>query len=246
MCRWLAYCGEPLRPSELILHPQHSLVAQSLDSPLGAETVNGDGFGFGWYPADPGAGNVPGLFRSIEPAWNDQNLRELTQAIESPLFFSHVRAAAGPPIQQTNCHPFRYQNWLFMHNGALAGFGSVKRDLTFAVDPSLYPDITGTTDSEVLFHLALTLGLREDPVAAMAKAIRAVQSAGREHGVKFPMQGPSPSRTASPCGPSGTPPSGRRAPCSTRPASPRCNRCTRTSNGCASSGSVPTSWSPSR
>ena len=188
MCRWLAYCGEPLRPSELILHPQHSLIAQSLDSPLGAETVNGDGFGFGWYPAGPG-GECSGLFRSTEPAWNDQNLRELTQAIESPLFFSHVRAAAGPPVQQTNCHPFRFGNWLFMHNGALAGFGSVKRDLTFAVDPSLYPHIQGTTDSEVLFHLALTLGLREDPVAAMAKAIQAVEAAGREHGVKFPMQG---------------------------------------------------------
>ena len=75
MCRWLAYCGEPLRPSEVILHPQHSLIAQSLDSPLGAETVNGDGFGFGWYPADPKEGNVPGIFRSTEPAWNDQNLR---------------------------------------------------------------------------------------------------------------------------------------------------------------------------
>jgi glutamine amidotransferase len=171
------------------LHPQHSLVAQSLDSPLGAETVNGDGFGFGWYPPDSQVGSVPGLFRSIEPAWHDQNLRELTQSVESALFFSHVRAAAGPPIQQTNCHPFRFGNWLFMHNGALAGFGSVKRDLTFAVDPSLYPHIEGTTDSEVLFHLALTFGLREDPVAAMAKAIQMVESVGHEHGVDFPMQG---------------------------------------------------------
>ena len=189
MCRWLAYRGEPLRPSELILHPQHSLIAQSLDSPLGAETVNGDGFGFGWYPVDRQQGGDPALFRSTEPAWNDQNLREITQAVESGLFFSHVRAAAGPPIQQTNCHPFRFGNWLFMHNGALAGFGSVKRDLTFAVDPSLYPHIEGTTDSEVLFHLALTLGLREDPIAAMSKAIQAVESAGHEHGVRFPMQG---------------------------------------------------------
>jgi glutamine amidotransferase len=189
MCRWLAYSGEPLPPSELVLHPQHSLIAQSLDSPLGAETVNGDGFGFGWYPKDPGPGNVPALFRSTEPAWNDQNLRELTSAIESPLFFSHVRAAAGPPIQQTNCHPFRFGNWLFMHNGALAGFGSVKRDLTFAVDPSLYPQITGTTDSEVLFYLALTLGLREDPISALAKAIQMVEAVGHDHGVKFPVQG---------------------------------------------------------
>ena len=76
MCRWLAYRGGPLRPSELVLDTQHSLVAQSLDSPLGAETVNGDGFGFGWYPADPEASKVPGVFHSVEPAWHDQNLRD--------------------------------------------------------------------------------------------------------------------------------------------------------------------------
>ena len=131
MCRWLAYRGEPLQPSILILDAQHSLVAQSLNSPLGAETVNGDGFGFGWYPADAEAGGIPAMFHSIEPAWHDQNLREITRAVRSPLFFSHVRAAGGPPIQQTNCHPFRYENWLFMHNGFLADFaqGQARPDL---------------------------------------------------------------------------------------------------------------------
>jgi predicted glutamine amidotransferase len=82
-----------------------------------------------------------------------------------------------------------------MHNGALAGFGSVKRDLAFVVDPSLYPHIEGTTDSEVLFHLALTVGLREDPITAMAKAIQTVESVGHAHGVTFPMQGRPPSPT---------------------------------------------------
>ncbi|HYN74899.1 MAG TPA: class II glutamine amidotransferase [Candidatus Limnocylindria bacterium] len=188
MCRWLAYAGEPIRASELLLHTRHSLVAQSLDSPLGAETVNGDGFGFGWYP-EGGSRTTPGIFRSIEPAWNDQNLREIASAVTTPLFFSHVRAAAGPPIQQTNCHPFRHENWLFMHNGVVAQFGEVKRDLTFAVDPALYPQIHGTTDSEVLFHLALTYGLRDDPVAAMERAIRKVEKVGHDHGVQFPMQG---------------------------------------------------------
>src|SRR6478609_4979087 len=119
MCRWLAYSGEPLKPSVLILDAQHSLVAQSLNSPLGVETVNGDGFGFGWYPEGSKAGSVPALFHSVEPAWNDENLRELTESIASPLFFGHVRAAAGPPIQRTNCHPFRHENWMFMHNGFL-------------------------------------------------------------------------------------------------------------------------------
>ncbi|GAA1447343.1 class II glutamine amidotransferase [Leifsonia poae] len=189
MCRWLAYSGEPLKPSTVVLDAQHSLVKQSLNSPLGAETVNGDGFGFGWYPSGPDAGTQPAIFHSTEPAWNDTNLRELTEAIESPLFFSHVRAAAGPPIQQTNCHPFRYENWLFMHNGALADFHKTKRELTFAIDPSLYPHVMGTTDSEVLFHLALTFGLMEDPIAAMTTAIRLVEKVGHDNGIAFPMQG---------------------------------------------------------
>ncbi|ANJ27103.1 class II glutamine amidotransferase [Agromyces aureus] len=189
MCRWLAYSGEPLQPSILVLDAQHSLVAQSLDSPLGAETVNGDGFGFGWYPSGTTRDPLPHLFHSIEPAWNDENLRELTMAVESPLFFSHVRAAGGPPIQQTNCHPFRHNRWLFMHNGSIAEFGRLKRDLTFAVDPALYPSIRGTTDSEVLFHLALTFGLQDDPVDGVRRAIRFVEETGHAAGVPFPMQG---------------------------------------------------------
>ncbi|MGR2752298.1 class II glutamine amidotransferase [Agromyces arachidis] len=189
MCRWLAYSGEPLRTSTVLLDATHSLVAQSLDSPLGAETVNGDGFGIGWYPPGAVAGSIPAVFHSVEPAWNDENVRELARAIESPLFFSHVRAAAGPPIQRTNCHPFRWENWLFMHNGFLAEFAKVKRDLTFAIDPSLYPLVHGTTDSEVLFHLAITFGLADDPVQGLTAAIDHVERVGREHGILFPMQG---------------------------------------------------------
>ncbi len=189
MCRWLAYRGAPLPPSLLVLDAEHSLVAQSLNSPLGAESVNGDGFGLGWYPADAQGGGIPAVFRSIEPAWHDQNLREISQAVRSPLFFGHVRAAGGPPIQQTNCHPFRYENWLFMHNGFLSEFATVKRDLTFAIDPSLYPHLRGTTDSEVIFHVALTFGLKEDPIGAMRETVRLIESTGRTHGVRFPMQG---------------------------------------------------------
>jgi glutamine amidotransferase len=60
------------------------LIDQSLHSRLGAETTNGDGFGIGWYDAEP----APGVFRSIGPAWNDQNLRELAGQVSSPLFLA--------------------------------------------------------------------------------------------------------------------------------------------------------------
>ena len=189
MCRWLAYTGEPIHPALLILEPRHSLVAQSLNSPLGAETVNGDGFGVGWYPSTDALRPEPALFHSIEPAWHDENLRELTQAIESPLFFSHVRAAGGPPIQQTNCHPFRHGRWLFMHNGVIVDHRRLRRDMMLALDPELFPLVHGSTDSEVVFYLAITYGLQEDPIAGLGRALRRIEEIGRAHGVPEVVQG---------------------------------------------------------
>ena len=82
-------------------------------------------------------------------------------------------------MQQTNCHPFHYGKWLWVHNGLIGDWLTVKRDLVLAVDPSLYPLIEGTTDSEALFFLALTLGLEEDPPGAVERAIGLVEEIGR-------------------------------------------------------------------
>jgi glutamine amidotransferase len=139
----------------------------------------------GWYDELP----VPGVFRSIEPAWNDENLRELASHIRSPVFFAHIRAAIGSPVQQTNCHPFRRGRWLFMHNGFIDGYEAIKRDLVLAIDPSLYPGIRGTADTEILFYLALTFGLEDDPPEAVARAVGFIEDSGRRHGVKYPFQG---------------------------------------------------------
>ena len=65
MCRWLAYLGEPMQVSTIVLDAQHSIVAQSLNSPLGAETVNGDGFGLGWYRKDAASGDEPSPERRL-------------------------------------------------------------------------------------------------------------------------------------------------------------------------------------
>jgi predicted glutamine amidotransferase len=185
MCRWLAYTGSPVLIEEVLYKPAHSLIDQSLHSRLGAETTNGDGFGIGWYDAEP----APGVFHSIEPAWNDANLRELAGHIRSRLFLAHIRAAIGSAVQQTNCHPFRHGRWLFMHNGFIDGIEASRRDLMLAVDESLYPQIKGQADTEVLFHLALTFGLEDDPVDAVARAIGMVEEVGARHGVKYPFQG---------------------------------------------------------
>jgi predicted glutamine amidotransferase len=186
MCRWLAYSGSPILVEELLYKPRFSLIDQSLHSRFGVETVNGDGFGVGWYGVD--GGPIPALYRSVGPAWGDANARELSRSVSSPLFLAHIRASTGTPVQQTNCHPFRYEHWLWLHNGSVREFGTLKRDLILAVDAGLYPYIAGSTDSEVMFYLALTFGLRDDPVAAVERMVGFVESVGHRHGVADPIQ----------------------------------------------------------
>ena len=186
MCRWNAYFGQPVRVDELLFNTQHSLIDQSLHSKLGVETTNGDGFGLGWYrDADDDA---PARYRTVTPAWSDANLRDLASHVESPLFLAHIRATTGTPVQQTNCHPFRHGRWLFVHNGVINGFERIRRDLLLAIDPSHFNAIGGSTDSEALFHLALTFGLEDDPLGAVEQAVGFVEETGRAHGIEHPVQ----------------------------------------------------------
>jgi glutamine amidotransferase len=184
MCRWLAYSGTPVLLHELLYKPKHSLIDQSLHSQLGVETTNGDGFGVGWYDEC----ELPGVYKSTDPAWNDRNLRELAPHIRSGLVFAHIRASTGTPVQQTNCHPFRHGKWLWMHNGSIARFQEVKRELMLAIDSSLYASIEGSTDSEAFFFLALTFGLEHDPPAAVERAVGFIDRAGRQRGIAHPIQ----------------------------------------------------------
>jgi predicted glutamine amidotransferase len=184
MCRWLGYSGSPILLEEVLYKPDRSLIDQSRHSRLGAETTNGDGVGVGWY----GEGEGPAFFRGVGPAWGDENLRELAGHTESPLFLAHIRASTGTAVQQTNCHPFRYKNWLWVHNGLIKDFLSMRRDLALAVDPDLFLEIKGSTDSEIMFFLALTFGLEDDPPAAVERMVGFVEETARAYGVENPLQ----------------------------------------------------------
>ncbi|MFB8244012.1 class II glutamine amidotransferase [Streptomyces sp. NPDC001046] len=185
MCRWLAYSGTPVLLDDVLYKPEHSLIDQSLHARMGVETTNGDGFGVGWYASHL---STPAVIRDTGPAWSNRNLREISDHVRSSLFFAHVRASTGTAVQQTNCHPFRHERWMWMHNGAITGFSELRRDLMMSVDADLFPSLEGTTDSEVMFHLALTLGLDRDPPGAVARMTGLVERLAREHGVPEPLQ----------------------------------------------------------
>jgi glutamine amidotransferase len=75
-----------------------------------------------------------------------------------------------------------------MHNGLIREFPRVRRELVRAVDDEYYPSIEGTTDSETMFYLALSFGLRDDPVAAVERMVGFVEETGRRHDIEQPVQ----------------------------------------------------------
>jgi len=170
MCRWLAYSGPEIYLDTLLFKPENSLIRQSLRAQRGTVPTNGDGFGLGWYAGKP----QPGLFRDTLPAWNDDNLRSVSEQIASPLFFAHVRASTGTATMRPNCHPFRHERWLFMHNGHIADFERIRRDLDYLIEPELFRHRRGTTDSEAFFFLLLSNGFAADPEGALAATTRLV------------------------------------------------------------------------
>ena len=170
MCRWIAYAGPPVRLDTLLFQPENSLISQSLHATRGVPT-NGDGFGLGWYGERP----FPGLYRDILPAWNDTNLRSLSEQVRARLFFAHVRASTGTATSRENCHPFTHENLLFMHNGRIGGYDRIRRRLEGMVADEFYAIRRGTTDSELFFLMALSNGLMEEPIVAIARTIRQVR-----------------------------------------------------------------------
>ncbi len=184
MCRWLAYSGGAIPLSELIFNTRHSLIDQSLDARLGPNTTNGDGFGVGWFDHL----DTPGLYKSTQPAWNDDNLHDLCEHVESSLFLAHIRASTGTAVEYNNCHPFRYGNALFVHNGLIREFTRVQRLLVHELDEDHFRGLRGTTDSELMFMLAMQFGLADDPKAGLARMVGFIERIGWDADVQYPMQ----------------------------------------------------------
>jgi glutamine amidotransferase len=115
-------------------------------------------------------------------------LRDLAAHVESPLFVAHARSATEGLVQRANCHPFRHGRWLLVHNGSIRSFRALKRELMLSVDPALFPEILGTTDSEVMFYLALTFGLEDEPLPALQRMVGFIETVGHENGVEHPVE----------------------------------------------------------
>nr|GAT57589.1 predicted protein [Mycena chlorophos] len=162
MCRFVIYKGtSPVQLSHLLTRPTHSIINQAFDSRLRLDRrrpMNGDGFGVGWYDTvyDEELGPQPCIFTSVTPAWNNINLQRLAEKIKSPLVFGHVRATTAGSLSLDNCHPFKYGKLMFMHNGGIAQWELIKRQVQKDLPDFAFNMAQGNTDSEWAFAVFLS------------------------------------------------------------------------------------------
>ena len=164
MCRWFIYFGTKSNLKVLLCAPTNSLVKQSykqpntpfLDIPNERDhDINVDGFGLGWYDKRY---LEPCLYANIKPPWNDINLFNLSKVIDVNLLFAHIRAIkpfSRAIVHEYNCHPFHFKNFIWMHNGDIAGFSNYKKQIIIKLKDIILNNIKGNTDSEYTFALFL-------------------------------------------------------------------------------------------
>lgn len=185
MCRWFAYLSdsEPCLLEDVLIVPQHSLSKQVHDrylpylshfepdstkkltrAEIGSRNspYNMDGLGVGWYStarAEYGECDGPhaALYKVLRQPMSDPIYQSICANTATTAVFAHIRAASGDTaITEYNCHPFQFGRWLFMHNGSVAHFSEIRRDVLTAISDQALKLVKGTTDSEHLAALFFT------------------------------------------------------------------------------------------
>ncbi|EDQ85888.1 uncharacterized protein MONBRDRAFT_34060 [Monosiga brevicollis MX1] len=109
----------------------------------------------------------PCVYTSIGPAWNNTNLRQLSNNIVSRIVFAHVRAATEGTAVSESC----YGRFIFMHNGNVGAFHRVRRHLMPQLKPHLFDYAADRGGSDSAFCFALFLNLLERYDAPLPPAI---------------------------------------------------------------------------
>ncbi len=161
MCRVLAYIGKEIPVESLLLQPENSLVNQSLD-PERHPLLQLAGWGFGAWSEHLLKPEEPLLYRRPMPAFYDDNAEGLIPSLQASTLLAHVRAAAydsNTVLADENCHPFSYQEtpWIIAQNGDLPNWQILQRELLEHCKDTYLKQMKGTTDTEFLYVLLLSL-----------------------------------------------------------------------------------------
>lgn len=134
-----------------LVHAENALGSQSVRHP--------DGWGVAYYREE-----IPHLIKSTERAVDDHIFLKVSGVVASHTVVAHIRKATQGNLSILNSHPFQYGKWVFAHNGNLKNFDQYKTKLLSHIDQELQRFVLGTTDSEIIFYLLLTLIKKKQPL----------------------------------------------------------------------------------
>ncbi len=161
MCRVLAYIGPEIPLESLLLQPENSLVNQSLDPELHPH-LQLAGWGFGAWSEHLLKPEEPLIYRRPKAAFYDDNAEGIIPSLQANTMLAHVRASGyDADVVQTdeNCHPFSFEGtpWIIAQNGALPNWRRLQRELLAHCEDRYLEQMRGTTDTEFLYVLLLSL-----------------------------------------------------------------------------------------
>ncbi len=161
MCRVLAYIGPEIPLDSLLLAPDNSLVNQTLD-PERHPLLQLAGWGFGAWSEHLLRPEKPFLYRRPMAAFYDDNAAGMIPSLQASTLLAHVRAAdydSKTVLVDENCHPFSYEEtpWIIAQNGDLPHWKILQRELLPHLEDTYLEQMAGTTDTEFLYVLLLSL-----------------------------------------------------------------------------------------
>lgn len=161
MCRVLAFIGPETPLENLLLNPSNSLVNQALDPERHPE-LQLAGWGFSAWSEHLRNPEHPFIYRRPVAAFYDDNLERIVPSLRANTMLAHVRAGAYDSqvvLADENCHPFSFTGtpWTVAQNGYLPNWQLLQRALLEHCKDSYLEQMRGTTDTEFLSVLLLSL-----------------------------------------------------------------------------------------
>ena len=161
MCRVLGYLGPEIPMESLLLEPENSLINQTLDPEL-HPLLQLVGWGFGAWSEHLLKPEQPLIYRRPMAAFYDDNAEGVIPSLQANTLLAHVRAAsynADVVLADENCHPFSVEGtpWIMAQNGALPDWRMLQRELLPLCRDEFLKQMRGTTDTEFLYVLLLSL-----------------------------------------------------------------------------------------
>lgn len=120
------------------------------------------GWGFGAWSEHLLEPEDPFIYRRPMAAFYDDNAGRMIPSLQASTMLAHVRAAtynSKTVMVDENCHPFSFDEtpWIIAQNGDLPNWMLLQRELLQHCEDRYLKQMRGTTDTEFLYVLLLSL-----------------------------------------------------------------------------------------